>query len=86
MGRKVGARHGPKIGGGLLCFFRGWGAVSSTQCGLAEAYLSIKWHFDPSTRLATTYMGGKLGAVPFWEGGTGPHLTQCGVSRGLPPY
>ena len=30
----------------------------------AEAYLCIKWHLDPSSRLATTDIGRKLGAVP----------------------
>jgi len=37
-------------------------------------------------RLATTYMGRKLGrAVPL-SGELGPHLTQCRLGRGLPPY
>jgi len=38
-----------------------------TQCGLAEAYLRTRWHLDPSSRLATTDMGRKLGvgALPF---------------------
>ena len=33
-------------------------------------------------------MGRKLGAVPLFrgEGALGPHLTQCGLSRSLPPY
>jgi len=31
-------------------------------------------------------MGRKLGAVPLWGGELGPHLTQCGLGRGLPPY
>ena len=38
-------------------------------------------------RLATIDMGRKLGAVPpFWVGELGPHLTQCGLDRGLPSY
>jgi len=44
---------------------------------------------DPSSRLATTDMGQKLerGAMPlFGEGELGPHLTQCRLGRGLPPY
>jgi len=36
-------------------------------------------------RLATIDMGRKLGAVPLF-GELGPHVTQCGVGRGLPPY
>jgi len=48
---------------------------------LAEAYLCTKWHLDPSSHLATTGMGRKLGAPsPFGGGELGPHLTQCGSS------
>ena len=36
-----------------------------TQCRLAEAYLRIKWHLGPSSRLATTDMGPKFrGCAP----------------------
>jgi len=35
-----------------------------TQSRLAEAYLHTKWHLHPSSRVATTDMGRKLGAVP----------------------
>jgi len=34
----------------------------------AEAYFRTKWHLDPSSRLATTFMGRKLGAVSLSEG------------------
>jgi len=40
-------------------------------------------------RLATIDMGRKVwGAVlyPFRGGEMGPHLAQCGLGRGLPPY
>jgi len=58
-----------------------------TQVAWAEIYLSTKWHLDPSSHLATTDMGRKLGGLcPFAEGGLGPHLTQCGQNRGLAPY
>ena len=50
----------------------------------AETYLHTKWHLNPSIHLVTTDMGRKLGAVPLGEGELGPHLTQCGQSRGLP--
>jgi len=50
----------------------------------AEAYLRTKWHLDPSSRLATTDMGRKLGAVLFW-GELDPYLTQCDRGRGLHP-
>jgi len=44
-----------------------------TQCAWAEAYLSTKWHLDPSSRFATIDMGQKVGAdVPLLRG---PHLT-----------
>jgi len=37
-------------------------------------------------RFATIDMGRKVGdVVPFWEE-LGPHLTQCGMGRGLTPY
>jgi len=48
----------------------------------AKAYLHTKWHLDPSSRLATADMGGKGTALNFQ---LGPHLTQCGQVRGLPP-
>jgi len=35
--------------------------------------------------MATIDMGRKLGAVPLFVE-LGPHLTQCGLSRGLPAY
>ena len=39
----------------------------------AEAYLPTKWHLDPSSRLATTDMGRKLGgAVPLIGGAGSP--------------
>jgi len=48
---------------------------------------SLGWHLDPSSRLATTDMGRKLGGLcPIWGEEPGPHLTQCGQGQGLPPY
>jgi len=35
---------------------------------LAEAYLRTKWYLDPSSRLATTDMGRKLGAAVHFFG------------------
>jgi len=38
-------------------------------------------------RLATIDMGRKLGDMSLWEEGkAGPHLTQCRLGPGLPPY
>jgi len=55
----------------------------------AEAYLHAKWHLDASSRLATIEMGRKFRRglrLLFEEGERGPHLTQCRLGRGLPPY
>jgi len=77
-------RHRPKIGGAVPL----WWELGPhlTQCRLAKVYLRTKCQLDPSSRLATTDMGRKLGAaVPYLLGELGPHLTQCGRGRGLPP-
>jgi len=66
----------------------------------AEVYLRTNWHLDPSSCLATIDMGQQRGgaAVPLsgYENNgiscvqcclmAGPHLTQCGLGQGLPPY
>jgi len=49
-----------------------------TQCGLAEAYLRTKWHLDPSSPLATSYMGRKFGAVLLWGAGSPPNTMWPG--------
>jgi len=56
-----------------------------TQCCPADAYHRTKWHLDPSSRLATTNMGRKLGGavLPFWGGKLDPHPAQCGLGRSL---
>ena len=61
------------------------GPVRHTQ-SWAKAYLHTKWHLDPCSHLPTTDMGRKLGDVPLWGGGAGPHLTQCVRGRDLPLY
>jgi len=49
----------------------GW-VPSQYNVARAQAYLHTKWHLDPSSRLATTDVGRKLGAAaPFW-GEQGP--------------
>jgi len=60
-------RHGPKSG--VLCPFLGELDPRLTQCR------RTKWHLDPSSRLAATDMGRKLGALPLWRE-LGPYLTQ----------
>jgi len=49
----------------------GTGFPSNTM-GWAEAYLHTKWHLHPSSRVATTDKGRKLGAVSLGEGGWVP--------------
>jgi len=73
--------------GRCTAFLGGAGFWSpSDKVAGAEAYLHTKWHLNPSSRLATTDMGRKLGTVPPFLGGgrLGPHLTHCGLGRGLP--
>jgi len=61
-----------------------------------KAYLPTEWHLDPSSHLATTDMGRKLGVCPCGEGGAGspsntmwpgPRPTWCQVSsRSVQPF
>jgi len=76
-------RHGQKSGR-LLCPCP-WGQLDPylTQVAWTEAYVCTKWQLDPSSRLAIAHglkIGG--GCASFW-GELGPHLTQCGLVRGL---
>jgi len=58
-------RHGSKIGWGWVCPFSGGSWVPTEhKVTWAEAYFRTKWHLSPSSRLATTDIGWKLGAVP----------------------
>jgi len=79
-------RRLPKIGCGWVCpFFWGSWVPIEHRVAWAEAYLRSKWHLSPSSRLATTDIGRKLGGcVPLGERELGPHLTMS-RSRGLPP-
>ena len=54
---------GRKVGEGAVSLFRGELGPHRTQGGLVEAYLLTKWHLDPSSRLATTDMGRKVGGL-----------------------
>jgi len=45
----------------------------------AQAYLHTKWHLNPSSCLATTDMGQKLGGCAPFGGELGSHLTKCGL-------
>ena len=76
-----------KLGTGGCALFSGgsWVPIEH-KVAWAEAYRHTKWHLSPSSRLATTDIGGKWGLCPFRGGELGPHLTQCRVGQGLPPY
>jgi len=61
-------RHGPKIGRVAVPPFWGERAESPSNTmsfGLRPTSLTM-WHLDPSSHLATTDIGRKLGAVPLW--------------------
>jgi len=61
---------GQKVGGG--CCVPSWGAGSLSYTmspGIRPTSVPTKWHLDPSSRLATTHMDRKLGAVPLWGNG-----------------
>jgi len=78
---------GQKLGGVSVPFSGGSWVPIQHKVAWAEAYLHTKWHLSPSSRLATTDIGQKLGGLcPFRGGELGPHLTQCRVVRGLPKY
>jgi len=77
------------MGGDECALFSGGSWVHIEQIvAWAEAYLHTKWHLSPPSGLATIHIGRKLGGgcAPLGDGELGPHLTQCRVSRGLPPY
>jgi len=63
MGDRGHNRHEPKTGG--LCPFQREGGAelrpNLTQHRPGRVYIRTKWHLDPSSRLATTDMGQKLG-------------------------
>jgi len=71
-------------------FFGGGTGSPSNTVAWAEAYLHTKCRLNRSSRLASGHngYGPKIGGVSHFLGGgeQGPHLTQCGRGRGLPPY
>jgi len=75
-------KHGPKTGWWWVCplFWGSWVPIEH-KVAWAETYLHTKCHLSPSSRLATTDIGRKLGdCAPLGKGKLRPHLTQ---SRGL---
>ena len=71
-------RHGPKIGcGGGCALFTGGAGSPSNTVAWAEAYLHTKWHLSPSSLLATTDIGRKLGGcAPLGRGAGFPSNTM----------
>jgi len=51
------------MGGKQVCCapFKGGARSRSNTVSWAEAYLHTKWHLSPSSHLATTYIGLKVG-------------------------
>jgi len=62
---------GQKLGSSVPLFGKGDLGPYLIQCRLGRGYLTNKWHLDPSSHLATTDMGQKLGLCPFGGGGPG---------------
>ena len=74
------SRHGPKMAGVLCPFFWGGGAGSpSNTMSPGPSFTSV-----PSGILINPTVW--VGCASFLGGELGPHLTQCGLGRGLPPY
>jgi len=67
----------------ILAFLQRGHCVGQTSRSQDEQELSSSWDGQP---LATIHMGRKLGTCPFWGRELGPHLIQCRMGRGLPPY
>ena len=90
-----------KSGAAVLLYVRESGSPSNSVAW-TDAYLRSKWYPDSSSRLATVDMGRSLygrrlacvrkprkwGGLmcPLRLGEMGPHLTQCGLGRGLSAY
>jgi len=82
MGDRGHNRHGPKTGDRAP--FRGELGPHLTQRRWAKAYLHVKCHLDPSSRLATIDMDQKLEAPPPF-GGVGACFPSNTMSLGLRP-
>ena len=88
MGDRGHNRHGPRNGWGrcAVFFWVSWVPIEH-KVAWAEAYLHTKWHLiHPAVWPQRTLAENWGGLCPFRGGGLCPHLTQCRVGRGLPPY
>jgi len=80
-------RHGPKTGGCVPLFFWGGGAVSPSNImspGPTPASVPSGILIHPTVWPQQTWAE-HWGGAPF-RGELGPHLTQCCLLQGLPPY
>jgi len=77
-------RDGPKIGEGCAPF-GGAGSPSNTMSPGPDLplYHVVSWRIQPFGH--NRHRPKIRGCGPFW-GELGPHLTQCYLGRGLPPY
>jgi len=72
---------GRKDGGAAVPLLRRARTPSNTMAW-ADVYFRTKWRLHPSSRLATTDIGQKLGRCsPLGEGKLGPHLTQSRLAQ-----
>jgi len=80
------SRHGPKIGGCAPLFEAGAGSPSNTKSpGPRPTFIPSGILIHPAVWSQLTWAE-NCGVVPlFFCGGLGPHVTQCGLGRGLPP-
>jgi len=79
MGDRGHNRHGPKRGAAVPLSQGGLGP-RLTQRGLV--CFRTKWRLHPASRLATTHLGQKLGAVPLLRGGSGAATSSNTTSPG----
>jgi len=76
--------------GAVPCFLGGGVGSPSNTVAWVEAYLHTKWHLSPSSRLATTDIGRKLGECASLRRGAGspsntmsPTLRHTSVPSGI---
>ena len=79
-------RQGRKLGAVVPLWGGGAGSPSNTMSpGPTPISLPSGILIHPAVWPQQTWAE-NWGAVPFGEGEQGPHLTQCGLGQGLPPY
>jgi len=81
-------RHGPKIGWmGGLPFSGGAKSPSNTKSpGPRPTSIPSRISVHPAVWPRRTWAKNWRGLYPVGQGELGPHLSQCRLGRGLPPY